>query len=339
MLLTDFDFPFDATLIADRPVQPRHDARLLVMARGGRACQHRRVSDLPSLLEPGDVLVVNNTKVAAARLSGRKRPGGGRVEMVLVRDLGGDVWEALLKGHTKPGQVIDLGSDATATIVQQNASSTTVKLTSAASIATLLKDIGQMPLPPYIKRAPTAEDRTWYQTIFATVEGAIAAPTASLHFTDDLVAQLRQRGITVVTITLHVGPATFQPVRVTTIEAHRMGAEEIEISEETAEAVTRAKKERRRVVAIGTTVARALESAASPDGTVRSMAGQTTLFIVPGYRFRIVDAMMTNFHLPRTTLLMLVSAFVGLDSLRDAYQLAVKEGYRFYSYGDAMLIL
>lgn len=339
MLLREFDFPFDSTLIARYPIQPRDHARLLLVPRGGGPYSHHRVSDLPSLLNPGDVMVVNDTKVIPVRIPGRKRPGGGRVEIVLVKNLGADTWEALFRGRAKPGQVIEIDCDTTATVLRRGPLRTTVRLSSAQPIGDLLQRCGRMPLPPYIKREPIREDRTWYQTVFARVEGAIASPTASLHFTEGLLASLRARGIVLVTVTLHVGPGTFQPVRESRIENHRMEEEWIEVSAEAADAIKQAKVNGARVVAVGTTVVRTLEAASLTDSVVRPMRGRTELFIIPGYRFHAVDALMTNFHLPRTTLLMLVSALTGVERLRAVYREAIGARYRLYSYGDAMLII
>jgi len=339
MQLSDFDFPFDPSLIADRPAEPRDQARLLVLPRSGGVCSHRHVSDLPALLEPGDLLVVNDTKVLPARLTGRKKPGGGKVELVLVQELAEDQWEVLLKGKAAPGQVIDLGGGVLVSVVRQGAAGTVVRVASARPMREVMQDIGQVPLPPYIKRSPTEQDRIWYQTLFAKAEGAIAAPTAGLHFTESLLAALRQRGIRLATVTLHVGPATFRPVRTEWIEEHVMLPEAFEVTKEAAQAIQQAKSEGRRVVAVGTTVVRTLEAASGQNGLVEPTTGETGLFITPGYKFRVVDALMTNFHLPHTTLLMLVSAFAGAERLREAYQAAIKERYRFYSYGDAMLIV
>lgn len=338
MLLSDFDFPFDPGLIADRPVEPRDRARLLLVPRGGRGCSHHHVSDLPDLLKPSDVVVVNDTKVLPVRVAGRKCPGGGKIEIVLVRPVGMDSWEVLLKGQVRPGQVIELGRDATATVVERATGRTTVRITSAHPIRALLDEVGLMPLPPYIKRPPSDQDRVWYQTIFARAEGAIAAPTASLHFTPELVAALRAKGIALTTITLHVGPGTFRPVTTARIQDHRMEQEWMEVSEESASTIGCAKARGGRVVAVGTTVVRALESAADGGGGVRPGARETSLFILPGYRFRVVDALLTNFHQPRSTVLMLVSAFAGLECLREAYAEAIRARYRLYSYGDAMLV-
>lgn len=339
MLLTDFDFPFDPALIADRPTEPRDQARLLVVPRAGAAFAHRRVAELPSLLNPADVLVVNDTKVEAVRLSGRKRPGGGRTELVLVKDLGDGLWEVLLKGKVRPGQQIDFNGDAHATVLKRDAAGTVIALTSRRPLREVISEIGQMPLPPYIKRLPTKEDRGWYQTVFARVEGSVAAPTAGLHFTEGLVAALRNRRIRLASITLHVGPATFKPVRAARIEDHPMSSEWMSVPEETVVAIRQARSTGGRVIAVGTTVVRALETAADDQGFVQPGGGETKLFIFPGYRFRAVDALLTNFHLPRTTLLMLVAAFAGSERVREAYREAVRERYRFYSYGDAMLIL
>jgi S-adenosylmethionine:tRNA ribosyltransferase-isomerase len=338
MRLSEFDFPFDPSLIADRPVEPRDQSRLLVVTRDGGVCSHQRVRELPSLLEPGDLLVVNDTKVMPVRLQGRKRASGGHIEMVLVRSLGDDLWEALFEGRIKPGQVIELGQGASATVVEREFSRTTVQITSPVPVGELLSAIGHMPLPPYIKRMPTEADRRWYQTVFARAEGSIAAPTASLHFTEGLLVALRSAGIRISTLTLHVGPATFRPVTADRVQDHHMPPETFQVTEDTCHAVARAKTEGGRVVAVGTTVVRALEAAADAEGRVRPVDGQTNLYIFPGYRFRVVDSIMTNFHLPRTTLLMLVAAFLGRDRLVDVYREAVRERYRFYSYGDAMLI-
>ncbi|MGH7231186.1 MAG: tRNA preQ1(34) S-adenosylmethionine ribosyltransferase-isomerase QueA [Nitrospiraceae bacterium] len=338
MHLSDFDFPFDPTLIAERPAQPRDQARLLVVPRDDGPFSHHRVANLPALLRPGDLVVVNDTKVMPARLIGRKLPGGGKVELLLVREIGVGTWEVLLKGGAKAGQVLHLAPDAEATVVQADDHGATVTLSCRRPIRDLLQQIGQMPLPPYIKRPAGDDDRVWYQTVFARTEGAVAAPTAGLHFTEELLGVLRQKGIRIATVTLHVGPGTFRPVRAHRVEDHLMPPERIDVSQETAEEITRVKRHGGRIVAVGTTVVRTLE-AASADGLVRPTKGESGLFILPGYRFRIVDALMTNFHLPRTTLLMLVAAFAGADQTREAYQEAIRARYRFYSYGDAMLIL
>jgi S-adenosylmethionine:tRNA ribosyltransferase-isomerase len=339
MQLSELDFAFNPDLVATHPVLPRDQARLLVLDRPTGELSHRHVCNLPSLLQPGDLLVVNDTKVMPARVAGRKQPGGAPVEVLFVKDLGDRIWEILVKGKYRPGQTIVFDGGASATIVKRDATGTHVQVRSAIPVPQFLQEQGAMPLPPYIKRASIPEDHEWYQTLFAKNEGAIAAPTAGLHFTPQLLSQLTQQGIRLVTVTLHVGPGTFKPVSVERIEDHQMGEEAFEISEETAQAIRHTKQAGRRVVAVGTTVVRALETMALQQKAVASMAGQSRLFITPGFHFQVVDALMTNFHLPRTTLLLLVSAFADVHRIRTAYEIAVRERYRFYSYGDAMLIL
>ena len=339
MRLSEFDFPFDETLIADHPVSPRDHARLLVVPRKGTPTfQHSTVKDLPDLLRSDDVVVLNDTKVIPARLHGTKRSTGGKVEVLLVQPVEAAVWEVLLKGHVAVGQVLQFQDEATAEVLERTSARTVLRIDTRGSLKDLLDRIGEVPLPPYIKRAATEQDKEAYQTVFARSEGAIAAPTAGLHFTEPLFAALKQKGIQCVTVTLHVGPGTFRPVTVDRIEDHHMSAEWFHISEETAKCLNAAKAEGRRVVAIGTTSVRTLESAINEAGKIRPGPGETRLFITPGFRFGMVDALLTNFHLPRTTLLMLVSAFGGLDRLRAAYAEAITARYRFYSYGDAMLI-
>jgi len=339
MKLSEFDFPFDSSLIAAHPRLPRDHARLLVLQRLDRSLAHRRVDELPDLLQPGDLLVVNNTKVLAARVNGRKRSSGAEVEILFVKDLGDAIWEVLIKGTFRPGQMIEMGAETVAVVVERGATRTTVRVESPIPWSEWLRQHGRMPLPPYMKRAPTDQDREWYQTLFAQHEGAIAAPTAGLHFTPKLLARLQQSGIGLTTVTLHVGVGTFKPVMVDQIENHRMGVEWIEVGEEAVRAIEQVRVTKRRIVAVGTTVVRALETAARADGQIRPYRGETDIFMTPGFSFKVVDALLTNFHLPRTTLLMLVSALAGTECLRQAYAEAVRERYRFYSYGDAMLIL
>ena len=339
MQLSEFDFPFDSSLIAAHPCLPRDHARLLVLQREDRSIAHRRVDELSDLLQPGDLLVVNNTKVLAARVAGRKRPSGAEVEILFVKDLGDAIWEVLIKGTFRPGQIIEMGAEAVVVVVDRGPTRTTVRVESPIPLSEWLRQYGRMPLPPYMKRAPTDQDREWYQTLFAQHEGAIAAPTAGLHFTPELLARLQQRGVGLATVTLHVGVGTFKPVTVDLVEDHRMGAEWLEVGTETVHAIEQVRMTGRRIVAVGTTVARALETAARVDGQIRPYRGETDLFITPGFPFKVVDTLLTNFHLPRTTLLMLVSALTGTEFLRQAYAEAVRERYRFYSYGDAMLIL
>ncbi|MEK7762260.1 MAG: tRNA preQ1(34) S-adenosylmethionine ribosyltransferase-isomerase QueA, partial [Nitrospirota bacterium] len=304
-----------------------------------RSLAHRRVEELPNLLRPGDLLVVNNTKVLAARVAGRRSSSGAEVEILFVKDLGDAIWEVLIKGTFRPGQIIEMGAEASAVVIERGAIRTTVRVESPIPFSEWLRQYGRMPLPPYLKRAPTDQDREWYQTLFALHEGAIAAPTAGLHFTPELLARLRQSGIGLTDVTLHVGVGTFKPVTVDQIEDHQMGAEWIEVGAETVRAIEQVRAAGGRIVSVGTTVVRALETAARADGQIRPYCGETDIFITPGFSFKVVDALLTNFHLPRTTLLMLVSALAGTELLRQAYADAVCERYRFYSYGDAMLIL
>lgn len=339
MQLSEFDFPFDPSLIAAHPCLPRDHARLLVLQPLVRSLTHRRIDGLPDLLQPGDLLVVNNTKVLAARVAGRKRSSGAEVEILFVKDLGDAVWEVLIKGTFRPGQTIEMEAAASAVVVERGATRTTVRVECPIPFVEWLRQYGRMPLPPYLKRAPTDQDREWYQTLFAQHEGAIAAPTAGLHFTAELLARLQQRGVGLTTVTLHVGIGTFKPVTVDRVEDHRMGAEWIEVGSEAVRAIEQARAAGGRVIAVGTTAVRALETAACADGQIRPYRGETDLFMTPGFSFKVIDALLTNFHLPRTTLLMLVSALAGTEFLREAYAEAVRERYRFYSYGDAMLVL
>ncbi len=338
MLLTEFDFPFDPTLVADHPVLPRDKARLLVMERTSGARSHRRVADLPSLLQPGDLVVVNNTKVMPARVPAQVRSTGKWLDLLFVQDLGQGEWEVLIKGRFKPGAMVDFPGRGTGEIVERSQARTTLKVTGVTSVYDLMHAAGTMPLPPYIKREPSQQDQQWYQTMFARQEGAIAAPTAGLHFTRELVEALTAKGIELAQVTLHVGPGTFRSVKSDSIEDHRMLAEQVDVSEAAVEQIRRVRARGNRVVAVGTTVVRALETAARGGQGIQPFQGPAELFITPGFDFQVISGLVTNFHLPRTTLLMLVSAFVGVESLRAAYAEAVAQRYRFYSYGDAMLI-
>lgn len=338
MLLSEFDFPFDPALVADHPVLPRDHARLLVMERRSGARTHRLVADLPSLLQPGDLVVVNNTKVMPARVPAQIRSTGKWLDLLFVQDLGGGEWEVLIKGRFRPGAMVDFPGSGSGEMVERSQARTTLKVTGVTSVYDLMHAAGTMPLPPYIKREPSQDDQLWYQTMFAQQEGAIAAPTAGLHFTSELVQALTAKGIELAQVTLHVGPGTFRSVKSDRIEDHRMLAERVEVSAPTVEQIRLAQGRGNRVVAVGTTVVRALETAARGGQGIQPFQGPAELFIIPGFEFQVVDGLVTNFHLPRTTLLMLVSAFVGVEPLRAAYEEAVAQRYRFYSYGDAMLI-
>ncbi len=339
-----FDYELPADLIAQEPAEPRDASRLLVLDRARGAWEDRSFGELPALLRAGDCLVANRSRVIPARLLGTAVEGGGPVELLLLRSAGEGRWEALVQPgrRCRVGARVDLAAGAArARIVGEAATGArVVEIEGPWPVRELLERHGLPPLPPYIDRhgAPKPEDRERYQTIYARDEGSVAAPTAGLHFTPDVLARLTRRGVAVHYLTLHVGPGTFRPLRTTRIDEHRMEAEPIEIPEPTARAVQEAKRDHRRVVAVGTTTTRALEWAAGEDGRLRAGAGEADLFIQPGHRFHVVDALVTNFHLPRSTLLVLVAAFAGRELVLDAYRHAVAARYRFYSYGDAMLI-
>ena len=337
MQLSDFDFPFDPSLVATEPTLPREQAKLLVLNPHQQAILHRRIADLVDLLDPGDLIVVNDTRVRPARVTGKKPASGRPVEMLFVKPVADREWEVLMKGTWRAGQAIEIDGESDVTVLSREGGRTVVRINGAWPIPEWFRVHGRMPLPPYIKRPPTDQDREWYQTVFARDEGAIAAPTAGLHFTPALLRQLRDRHIELATITLHVGVATFKPVTAECLEEHRMDAEWVEVGTAAVRAIERAKAGGRKVVAVGTTVVRALETAAL-QGMLQPYRGETSLFVRPGFQFKVVDALLTNFHLPQTTLLMLVSAFAGTGFLRRAYEEAVQTGYRFYSYGDAMLV-
>jgi S-adenosylmethionine:tRNA ribosyltransferase-isomerase len=339
MQLSEFNFSYDPDLIATKPVLPRDQARLLILSPTTHSLNHGIVADLPNVLEPGDLLVVNDTKVRSARVMGRKRSSGNPVEILFVKELAEGAWEVLMKGKWCIGQWIDIDDKTSMTVVSRDAGRTVVRIEGPLPASEVFRLHGQMPLPPYIKRPPTDRDRDWYQTVFAHEEGAIAAPTAGLHFTPALLARLSDRRIGLAKVTLHVGIGTFKPVTVDCVDDHQMGAEWVDVGGDAVKAIERTKNKGGKIVAVGTTVVRALETAAREQGRVCTYQGETSLFITPGFTFRAVDALLTNFHLPRTTLLMLVSAFAGVDFLRHAYEEAVHARYRFYSYGDAMLIL
>ena len=338
MQLSEFDFPFDASLIAREPVLPRDQAKLLVLSPRQQSLTHGRIADLADLLSAGDLVVVNDTRVRPARVTGRKG-SGGLVEVLFVKAVTEREWEVLMKGKWRAGQAIGVGTDSRLIVLGREGGRTVVRIESTLPVMEWFEAHGKMPLPPYIKRSPIDADREWYQTVFAKEQGAIAAPTAGLHFTPRLLSRLTERRIDLAKITLHVGVGTFKPVTTEHIKDHRMEAEWVDVGLDTVQAIDRAKQRNGKVIAVGTTVVRALESAASGAGRVRTYRGETGLFIAPGYRFQVVDAMLTNFHLPQTTLLMLVAAFAGTGFVRKAYEEAVRNRYRFYSYGDAMLVL
>ncbi|MDA8020200.1 MAG: tRNA preQ1(34) S-adenosylmethionine ribosyltransferase-isomerase QueA [Thermoanaerobaculia bacterium] len=335
MRTDDFDYHLPEELIAQRPA-PRGTSRLLVVPVDG-AVRHCAVADLPDLLRSGDLLVVNDTKVIPARLFARRHPGAGRCELLLLERLSVREWRALGRPAKRlgPGRRLDLeGTDLSAEVVARRDDGLVVRFDEP--VEPHLSRAGHVPLPPYIRRDDEASDRETYQTIFARHEGAVAAPTAGLHFTQKLLQELEARGVEQARVTLHVGPGTFRPVSAEHVGDHVMDEERYHVPDGTAAAVAACRRRGGRVVAVGTTVVRTLESAAEADGTVTAGGSRTRLFITPGYRFRVVDALLTNFHLPKSTLLMLVSALAGRDQILSAYTEAVEEKYRFYSYGDAM---
>jgi S-adenosylmethionine:tRNA ribosyltransferase-isomerase len=335
-----FDFELPPERIALRPARPRDSARLLAV-RGGEISD-RQVLDLPQLLEPGDVLVFNDTKVIPAQLEGRR--GEASVGATLHKREGPREWQAFLRNakRARVGDVIDFGAGVSASVVDKRPDgSALLHFHGDEPVELLLERAGRMPLPPYIasQRAADEEDRSDYQTMFARAEGAVAAPTAALHFTERLLDALDERRVGRETLTLHVGAGTFLPVKVQDTSGHSMHAEWGSIDEATAERLNAVRASGGRLIAVGTTSLRLLESAADEDGTIHPFEGDTAIFITPGYRFKAIDGLITNFHLPRSTLFMLVSALMGLDVMKAAYEHAIASGYRFYSYGDASLLL
>jgi S-adenosylmethionine:tRNA ribosyltransferase-isomerase len=337
--IESFDFELPRALIADRPASPRDAARLLHV---GRALEDRLVRDLPALLRPGDLMVSNDTKVIPARLSGRR--GAAKIELTLHRPEEAGRWRAFAKParRLKPGDRIDFATGFAAEVIDKGEAGDVLldfALDDGALLAALERH-GAMPLPPYIKRpeGPDARDRDDYQTIFARERGAVAAPTAGLHFTPELLAALEARGVARATLTLHVGAGTFLPVKTADLRDHKMHAELGSISSETAARVNETRRQGGRILAIGSTSLRLLETAAAKSGRIGAFAGPTRLLIAPGYRFKAVDLLLTNFHLPCSTLFALVAAFAGLGQMKAAYAHAIAAGYRFYSYGDACLL-
>ncbi|TBN44034.1 tRNA preQ1(34) S-adenosylmethionine ribosyltransferase-isomerase QueA [Paracoccus subflavus] len=347
MKLTDFDFDLPPALIATRPARPRTAARLLLAE--GEGIADRRVSDLPGILRAGDVLVLNDTKVIPARLRGsrtRATPQGdatAAIEVTLLEPVP-DGWRALAKPLRKlrAGEAIRFGDALSAEVVSIAGGEVCLRFDAQGdAFDAALAQVGAMPLPPYIAalRPPDAQDHQDYQTVWAKRKGAVAAPTASLHFDAALLGRLAAMGIEFVHVTLHVGAGTFLPVKVEDVTTHRMHAEWGEVGQDAAEAINRARAQGRRIIPVGTTALRLIESAAGPDGRMQPFRGTTDIFIYPGYRFRVTDGLMTNFHLPKSTLLMLVSALMGQDRIRAIYDHAVRQNYRFFSYGDASLLI
>jgi len=346
--LDDYNYDLPEERIAQRPVSPRDQSRLLVLDKTTGRIGHHRFDGIGDFLRPGDLLIVNDTEVVPARLFGTKETGG-RVEVLIL-----DFSEAMDRKQSihsfetdclvraskspKPGSRLVFDPELEAEVLDKRNGVLRLRFQCRKNFSDILSRIGHMPLPPYVKRRDDDDDKTTYQTVYASIKGAVAAPTAGLHFTDTLLDELKQRGVQTARITLHVGYGTFLPVKTPDIRQHEMYSEWFHIPKNTASRIARAKQDGGRVVAIGTTSVRTVEYAASPDGTIRSGSGRSDLFIYPGYRFKLVDGLVTNFHLPKSTLIMLVAAFAGREQVLHAYREAVAKGYRFYSYGDAMLI-
>lgn len=348
MKIEDFDYHLPEELIAQKPAEKRDASRLLVVHRDTGKTEHRHFYDILEYLQPGDCLVLNNSKVLPARLFGTKEKTGAKVEFLLIKRIEGDIWETMVKPgkRLKPGdsvtfsekpllraEVKDYGNDGTRLVEFQY----------EGLFMERLEELGSMPLPPYIERSSQEEDKERYQTVYCEEEGSVAAPTAGLHFTDELLKQAKKKGVELVYVTLHVGIGTFRPVKCENIEEHSMHFEEYHISEESAEVINRAKREGRRIISVGTTSTRTVESAAYYDEAagcmqVRSGEDSTGIFIYPGYEFKIIDSLITNFHLPKSTLLMLISALYDREKILEVYEEAIREKYRFFSYGDAMFI-
>ena len=341
MLKKDFWYDLPKELIAQEPASPRDAARLMVLSQKDDSIQHRIFHDLPEYLEPGDLLVVNNSKVLPARIVGIKQPTGAVCELLLLRQVKGDQWECLAKPgkRMQPGTKVSFGDGSLTAIVDETLEDGNKFVTFYYDTETLyekLDEFGKMPLPPYITEQ--LEDGERYQTVYNKVLGSAAAPTAGLHFTEELLQKIQEKGVKIAYLTLHVGLGTFRPVKVDDVTQHHMHSEHYWVSQEAADLINEAKRTGHRVIAVGTTSCRTLESAYIPGKGLRECSDNTDIFIYPGYQWKCIDALITNFHLPESTLIMLVAAFAGYDHIMNAYHEAVKERYRFFSFGDAMFI-
>ncbi len=340
MKVSDFNYNLPEELIAQTPIKKRDESRLMVLNKNNKTIEHKVFKNIIEYLKPGDVLVRNNTKVIPARIYGKKETGAN-VEFLLLNNIEGDIWETIVR----PGNKLHIGTKVifgdgllkTEILDIMPGGTRKVKFEYDGIFNEILDKIGLMPLPPYIHEELKEKDR--YQTVYAKYKGSAAAPTAGLHFTDELLQKLEEKGVIIANVTLHVGIGTFRPVKEETVEAHKMHSEHFYIKKEDADKINKAKKEKRRVIAVGTTSCRVLESIADENGMVKEIEGDTDIFIYPGYKFKCIDALITNFHLPESTLLMLVSALAGKDFIMQAYKKAVEERYRFFSFGDAMLIV
>ena len=344
MRADELDYFLPQNHIAQSPLPDRTSARLMVLRQNQRKPEHRLISDLPNLLDVGDLLVLNNTQVIPARVLGHRKDTGGKVEALFVEPLHNGLWETMIRTRARltPGCSLVFGpaAELVAEVMEKLTNGRYIlKPTSNQPLLKMLETIGLTPLPPYIKRPAHNEDRQRYQTVYACNPGAIAAPTAGLHFTEELLLNLQQHGIAHTSVTLHVGPGTFQPVQSTSLHKHTMESERYYINQAAAKLITKTRQTDSRVIAVGSTAVRTLETAASDKGFIAEGQGRSGIFIYPPYQFKAVDAMLTNFHLPRSTPLAMVCALAGKDKVMAAYQEAIHENYRFYSYGDAMLIM
>lgn len=340
--LADFQFELPHQLIAQYPLENRDESRMMVLNRQSREITHHKFKNIGDFFNPGDCLVINNTRVFPARLMGTKDKTGAKVEVFLLRNLENGIWEVMVKPARKVrlGNKIVFNDDFACDIIDNTVSGgRIIEVHCNGNFYQVLDEVGQMPLPPYIKRAPEKIDREFYQTVYAEKLGAVAAPTAGLHFTKNLLQQILDKGVILVPLTLHVGLGTFKPVQVDDISRHQMHSEYYEIDEDSAEKINKTRETGKSVIAVGTTSVRVLETVTDRNGLVRAGSGWTDKFIYPPYQFRAVDLLVTNFHLPESTLLMLTSAFGGHEFVMEAYANAIKEAYRFFSYGDGMLIL
>jgi len=337
----DFSYELPQNLIAQVPLRDRDASRLMALDRATGAIEHRHFYEIADYLRPGDCLVMNDTRVIPGRLYGVKEPGGGKIEFLLLKRLDEKIWEVILKpGRKAPvGSRFSFGGGVLRAEVQKivNDGNRIVKFEYGGIWEEMLNELGEMPLPPYIK--VKLADRERYQTVYAKEEGSAAAPTAGLHFTNELLGRIRAKGVATAFLTLHVGLGTFRPVKVDDVETHKMHSEFYSISKETADVINKTRQNGGRVIAVGTTSVRTLETCAAPDGGLAEATGWTDIFIYPGYKFKCVDALITNFHLPESTLIMLVAAFCGRENILNAYKIAVEEEYRFFSFGDAMFIV
>ena len=343
MHINDFDYFLPEELIAQHPADKRDQSKLLVIDRQSGGLEHKHFYNILEYLNSGDCLVMNNSKVIPARLFGVKEKTGAKIEFLLIKRIKGDIWEAMVR----PGKKLHIGDRVSfaedgsmnAEILEHGEDGTRiVRFEHEGDFLDLLDRIGKIPLPPYIDRASDEEDKDRYQTVYCKEEGSVAAPTAGLHFTEELIEKAKEKGVRIAYVTLHVGIGTFRPVKCDIIEEHKMHFEEYEIDEENAAIINNTKKEGGRIISVGTTSTRTVESAADEDGTVIAGRGNTDIFIYPGYRFKVIDCLITNFHLPKSTLLMLISALYNRENILEIYKQAVENQYRFFSYGDAMFI-